>query len=130
MTKSYKTLCLVMCSAEKTLIASAPAAELYRSQRCEADRQAILELGYEWLILSGKHGLVHPAQIVDTYEVSLDRAWYLTLLRWRFLVAFRLVKQIGFSTGFIVSISARGAYQTGAVGALRLLGFRPYPKQS
>jgi hypothetical protein len=120
----HKPVCIVMCSAQKAEIPSSSAAELYRSQRFEDDRRAITERGYDWCILSGRYGLVQPKQVLDAYDVDLDRAPYLKLLIWRLRVLFQLARRLGFRSACVVCLSARGSYLESTELTLQVLGFR------
>lgn len=63
---------LISCGAEK-LPHAAPAAELYVGQYFRLCRTWISSPGRcdEWGILSAKHGLVMPSQVIDPYDLSL-----------------------------------------------------------
>ena len=61
---------LVMCTRRK-LETPAPARELYVSPVFVAARDAIEPLGARWFVLSGRHGLVDPAAVIEPYDVFL-----------------------------------------------------------
>jgi hypothetical protein len=56
-------ICLVMCSRDK-INARSPAESLYVSQRFVEDREAVRASQYEWYILSGRYGLLHPETVI------------------------------------------------------------------
>lgn len=64
-------LLLVTCSKEK-LKAPARAQELYTSERFQAARELAQTLGANWYIISGKHGLLSPDQIIEPYDMHLS----------------------------------------------------------
>lgn len=64
-------LCLVSCVAKK-LPRSAPAKDLYRSDLFRKNRALVEAQGWPWFILSAKHGLVDPEQVIEPYEKTLN----------------------------------------------------------
>jgi hypothetical protein len=67
-----RQICLIACASQKQAVA-APAHHLYQSQlfrksvgwmRCQSFN--------EWFILSAKHGLVMPDQILKPYDLTLN----------------------------------------------------------
>lgn len=67
-----KTLALVACCWEK-LARPAPAADLYVSQWFRKARRCVERRRWPWRILSAKHGLLDPAQVIEPYDLSLTR---------------------------------------------------------
>ncbi len=74
-------LCLVACAARKHPYRS-KAADLYRSAWFGKARTWVEDRGYSWMILSARHGLVHPDTLLDPYDQALTsmpaairRAW-------------------------------------------------------
>jgi hypothetical protein len=63
---------LVGCAKTKQGQAS-KAAELYTSPLFQNARKLAMEKGDRWYILSSKHGLLEPGQMVEPYEMTLDR---------------------------------------------------------
>ena len=63
-------LCLVSCVARK-LSRSAPAKDLYTSDLFRKTRSLVEARGWTWLILSAKHGIVDPEQVIEPYEKTL-----------------------------------------------------------
>lgn len=70
MSKAVPTLHLVACAATK-LDHSAPAKDLYVSPWFVKARAYAEAQGGEWRILSAKHGVVHPNNILLHYEETL-----------------------------------------------------------
>ena len=64
---------LVACVARKAPHA-APAQELYTSDWFRKARAYVQKSGAPWFILSDLHGLVHPDQILEPYDVTLTKA--------------------------------------------------------
>ena len=64
---------LVGCASQK-LSRPAPARELYVSQlfrKASTYAEATCE---RWYVLSAKHGLIHPDQVIEPYDVKLGRS--------------------------------------------------------
>jgi hypothetical protein len=119
-------MCLVMCSREK---ASGPtvAEQLYVSERFSSDRHAAVSAGYDWMIVSGRYGLLEPQQVVTPYDVNLDRATRLRQMAWTFRVTIQLLMRIGLLRRCRIAISAQGVYRQSLALALRFLRFRLLP---
>jgi len=64
-------LLLVTCSKQKMKVPTC-AQELYTSERFQAARELAHTLGADWYIISGKHGLLSPDQIVEPYDMHLS----------------------------------------------------------
>ena len=71
MSKSTKPIVLVSCGKQK-LDHSAQGKDLYISRRFRAARKFAETFGSNWFILSAKHGLVAPDQILDPYDQDLN----------------------------------------------------------
>ena len=57
------------CSAEKDRTqGKLPAIQRYRSQRIKSVYSAALSLGLEFLILSGKYGMLKPSDLIPYYD--------------------------------------------------------------
>jgi len=68
-----KTIGLVSCTKSKTE-GPALARDLYMPSAMFRKARAYCEQAYdEWYILSAKYGLVHPATLLDPYDVTLNR---------------------------------------------------------
>lgn len=73
---------LVSCAAKK-LESPAPAKDLYVSNLFRLARRYAEALGYPWGILSAKHGVVMPDQVIEPYDVSLNKLDPDYLYAWR-----------------------------------------------
>jgi hypothetical protein len=71
MTES-KQVFLVSCVSKKSLIA-APAREFYVSPWFMAVRRYVEASGDPWYVLSAKHGLVTPLQVLAPYDETLNK---------------------------------------------------------
>jgi len=70
---ALKTVGLVSCTKSKKKEPSL-ARELYMPSSLFQKERAYCERTYdEWYILSAKHGLLHPATLIDPYDVTLNR---------------------------------------------------------
>jgi len=67
-----KQIILVSCVGKKKKEA-APAAELYTSTWFTLARAYAEQSGHQWFILSAKHGLIPPSQVIKPYEATLKR---------------------------------------------------------
>ncbi len=65
------TTVLVSCVGQK-LSHAAPAADLYQSAWFRKARTYAEQVSKRWYILSAKHGLLSPGEIVEPYEVTLN----------------------------------------------------------
>lgn len=79
--KTDHRIYLVSCVSRKKSH-PAPAQNLYVSDWFKKARAYVLKSGSPWFILSAKHGLVHPDEILAPYEQTLNnmraaerRAW-------------------------------------------------------
>ena len=77
---------LVSCVGRKQVI-PAPARDLYISSWFCKARSYADSTGQPWLVLSAKHGLVHPDEVISPYDLSLKtmpaadrRQWASTVL--------------------------------------------------
>src|SRR5258708_6503523 len=122
-------LCLVMCSREKALGPRA-AEQLYLSDRFSNDRQAAISTGCDWMIVSGRYGLLEPQRVITPYDVNLDRATRLRKIAWTLRVTIQLLMRIGLRRRCRIAVSAQGIYRKNLVSALRLLGFRFLPNST
>ncbi|MCY3693523.1 MAG: hypothetical protein OXI54_00190 [Chloroflexota bacterium] len=78
---AHRRIYLVSCVSQKTPY-RAPAQDLYTSSWFQKARAYVLKSGSPWFILSAEHGLVHPDDVLDPYEKTLNnmraaerRAW-------------------------------------------------------
>lgn len=63
---------LVSCVSQKRSIA-VPARDLYTSPLFSKSRAYVERTGETWFILSAKHGLLHPDETVEPYDLTLKR---------------------------------------------------------
>jgi cytoplasmic iron level regulating protein YaaA (DUF328/UPF0246 family) len=79
------TVCLVSCVGAKQATAAA-AKDLYRSDWFTKARSYAEGLGDHWFILSAKHGLVRPHEVIAPYEQTLNTMGVSERRRWARLV--------------------------------------------
>lgn len=85
---------LIACCAQK-LDEPAPARELYQSDLFRKAMTWIEKRVDEWGILSAKHGLVLPDQILEPYDLSLDELAAEERRKWEARVRKQLLEQWG-----------------------------------
>ena len=73
MTSKMKCVFLISCSGTKRSFAL-PAKELYVSARFQRERTSIEATGCLWFVLSAKHHLLGPDEIIDPYDKALGEA--------------------------------------------------------
>ena len=81
MSRADRTVYLVPCASRKGRT-PAPARDLYQSPLFLKMRGVVEEMAVPWFILSAKHGLLRPEQVVEPYDLTLNdlpvserRAW-------------------------------------------------------
>ncbi len=89
-----KHVILVGCVARKAP-SSRPARELYASELFRRRRKYAEAKGQPWFILSAKHGLVHPDDVIAPYNETLDRLSPSALQGWGNSVAEALNRRLG-----------------------------------
>lgn len=122
--KGARRVGLVGCVKAKTSRA-APAGELYTSTLFEGRRSHVESTCDEWWILSAKHGLVHPDEVLAPYDLAMKdlgrperRAWAADVLR-------ALDERLELSAGDVVEIHAGAEYRDfGLERGLRERGMR------
>ena len=62
---------LLSCVRQKRPV-SAPARHLYTSTWFGKARSYADSTGHPWLVLSAKHGLVHPDEVISPYDLTLN----------------------------------------------------------
>lgn len=65
-------LALIACCARK-LAEAAPARSLYQGQLFKGSVALAEARGWRWAVLSAKHGLVMPEEVIEPYEQRLAR---------------------------------------------------------
>jgi hypothetical protein len=83
------SLVLVACSAQKAP-AAAPAMSLYVSPWFRAARAAAEASGAPWLILSARHGVLDPKEVIEPYDLTLATMPPRERARWRMRVSLLL----------------------------------------
>lgn len=67
-----KNVCLIACASQKQA-AAAPAQDLYESELFRKSVGWMHRQNFDrWFILSAKHGLVKPEQILEPYNLTLN----------------------------------------------------------
>lgn len=64
------TICLVSCVGTKRATPT-PAKDLYQSDWFTKARTYAKSIG-SWFILSAKYGVVHPDEVIEPYEMTLN----------------------------------------------------------
>lgn len=121
---SRERIGLVGCTKSK-LEHAARAAELYSPSTMFRGRRAYVETTCDrWLILSAKHGVVGPEEVLDPYDVTLVGASMATKRRWTGQVLKELEECLGdmrqlefeihaghdyWGFGLVEGLAARGA---------------------
>lgn len=105
-----QVLHLVACAAGK-LDRAAPAADLYQSDWFTKARAYVESIGAPWRILSAKHGLVDPAQLLEPYDFTLAELSPIGRLAWGEQVALDLhhLAPLGASITFLAGRMYRDA---------------------
>ena len=109
------TVTLVACAATK-LDRPAPARELYRSDLFAKSSAYAQRLG-EWYILSAAHGLVHPDDVIEPYDITLNDMTRDERMRWGCKVAWQL-DMLGIQADRCVVLAGR-SYRDPIMGVLR-----------
>jgi hypothetical protein len=68
---TLKTLAILSCSAKK-LDHPAPAKDLYQGTLFKKCRELCEKRGWDYIILSAKHGIVFPEQVLCPYDKKLE----------------------------------------------------------
>jgi hypothetical protein len=105
-----KRVGLVGCVKEKRA-GSAPAEDLYTSPLFVGRRGFVERTCDEWWILSAEHGLVHPGELVASYDRSLKNASRGEMRAWADRVLKAIEQRIELSAGDIVEIHAGSDYR-------------------
>ncbi|HAZ46662.1 MAG TPA: hypothetical protein DDW76_05560 [Cyanobacteria bacterium UBA11369] len=111
---------LIACVSKKRKVTS-PASELYISQWFQAAKKYILTLEIEYFILSTKHGILHPTQMVEPYDQSLYHLSAPERRRWSEMVVKQLIAIAPPGTEFIILAGKR--YREGIVEPLLKAGY-------
>ncbi len=98
---SPEIIALVACVSKKGAV-SAPAKELYQSPWFKAARRYVEHQGVEWFILSAKHHLMGPEQVIEPYNESLVGMKASQRQVWATLTAQQIRQQIPQGTTLLV----------------------------
>jgi hypothetical protein len=71
LTDPAHTVALVACSSAKS--SRGPARDLYQGALFKASVRWAESWGLRWMVFSALHGVVHPDEIIDPYDVTLAR---------------------------------------------------------
>lgn len=115
------TLFLVQCASKKRSSAM-PARDLYCSPWFVKARAYVEHQGGRWLILSAKHHVVEPHQVLKPYDVTLNRMSAVRRRQWAEQVLVALRRRC--RAGHRVVILAGDAYRRHLVPALAQWGCR------
>lgn len=74
-------ICLVACASSK-LPHSAPAGQIYTSALFEKSRSWANKFCDDWYVLSAKHGLLDPKQVIEPYNLTLNGAGVEVIKQW------------------------------------------------
>ncbi len=116
-------LILIGCVKSK-LEHPAPAKDLYTSALFRKERAYAESSGKPWFILSAKHGLVSPDEVIEPYDVYLKtmpdayRAW------WGRTVVSQLAEAFGPVGGVSIEVHASAAYVDQILSSLTMEGAR------
>ena len=69
--EALSDLVLVSCVSKKRA-SPVPARDLYVSDLFRKARAYVEQLGRPWFVLSAKYGLVHPDEVIEPYDVTLN----------------------------------------------------------
>lgn len=98
-------LTLISCSKMK-LASAAPARELYYSPAFQKKRMLVEREKSRWLILSAKHGLVEPTDMVEPYDITLTTMGTAARRQWAEHVLTRLMP-IAREVGHVIFLSGQ-----------------------
>jgi len=114
------TIYLLACASEKRA-EPAPAEELYDSALFKKSAQLARFNVDRWYILSAKHGLVSPSQVIEPYNKTLSEMSRTERLQWAEVVLGDLLKHT--QPGDTVVFLAGAKYREHIVPQLRRRGY-------
>ncbi|MFL5796553.1 MAG: DUF6884 domain-containing protein [Actinomycetota bacterium] len=100
---------LVGCVKTK-LPNAAPARDLYTSSLFRGRRAYVERTCHSWFILSAKHGLVAPGQVLEPYDVTLDHVSAKERRAWSRRIVAELQTRLGRLDGRTFEIHAGSSY--------------------
>lgn len=102
---------LVLVGCVKTqLPVRAPADELFGSPLFRRRRDFAERSGLPWFVLSSRHGLVRPEQVIEPYDLCLARQPIAARREWGRLVIGQLHAVLGHLAGSTLEIHAGSAH--------------------
>lgn len=102
---------LVLVGCVKTqLPVRAPADELFGSPLFRRRREFAERSGLPWFVLSSRHGLVRPEEVIEPYDLCLARQPIAARRAWGRLVIGQLHAVLGNLTGRTLEIHAGAAH--------------------
>jgi len=110
MSVASKRIGLVGCVKRKRTT-SAPARDLYTSPLFKGRRRHVERTCTRWLILSAKHGLLDPAEVVAPYDQTLEAAPITARRLWAFRLLEALESRLGDLRGLTFEIHAGAEYR-------------------
>ena len=119
---SLRRVGLVGCVKQKAGTAR-PARDLYVSALFVGRRGFVERSCSEWWILSALHGLVHPDQVLEPYDMTLKDAGRAARRDWAEQVLADLDRRVGLKRGDEVEVHAGAEYRDwGLLDGLRARG--------
>lgn len=115
------TIILLGCVKEKGST-MAPAADLYISRLWRARRRYAEASGLPWFILSAKHGLLTPSQVIAPYDMALKDRNATERRAWGIEVVEKLEIQFGDLRGIVAEIHAGAPYRNAVRGPMEAMG--------
>jgi hypothetical protein len=110
-------LLLVGC-VKTQLDHSAPADELFCSPLFRLRRDFAERSGRPWFVLSSRHGLVRPEQVIEPYDLPLARQGVAYRQQWGRRVVADLAAAVGELGGLTVEIHAGAAHAESVIAGL------------
>jgi len=86
------------------------ARELYSSPLFRGRRRYAEDAGCPWFILSAKYGLVHPDEVIESYDLALKDLRATKRRRWAHGVFLELERKLGSLCGRVIEIHAGREY--------------------
>jgi hypothetical protein len=112
------SVALVAC-VEKKLDHPAPADELYTSTLFKRQREWATARCTMWFILSGKHGLLRPHDVIAPYQLALKKETVAKRRAWSLRVLEQLITELDALNGRYFEVYAgRDYYDYGLIGGI------------
>jgi hypothetical protein len=99
-----------------------PARDLYTSELFRRRRDYAEAAGVPWYVLSAKHGLLGPDELIEPYDVALKAQPSQYQRAWGEWVVARLSQELGSLAGHVIEVHAGAAYLAAIAGALERSG--------